>query len=78
MLTREQARELCVRGWNIRCNLCGSYGANWIHRTPCARPGWGSLSLCPEHEAEYIAEETRHAAEMRRLRTINYEQEYRP
>lgn len=72
MLTKEQAKEKGVLKWNIRCNLCGSYGADWLSSE---RPGWGSLALCPEHAVELQAEKNRHDAEMRRLRTINFEQE---
>jgi hypothetical protein len=25
--TAEEARDAYARGWNLRCNLCGSYGA---------------------------------------------------
>ena len=69
--TMEEARELNLSGWNIRCNYCGSYGARWI---PNARPGWGNLCLCEQHENEYDEEMRRHKKELKRLRTINYEQ----
>ena len=80
--TQIESRELIKRsmreaalsarlGWNIRCNLCGTFGAEWIAD---ARPGWGSLCLCPQHKEELIAESRRHEDEMRRLRKINFEQ----
>lgn len=71
VLTEDEARERNVSGWNIRCNLCGSYGAIWV---PGQRSGWGSLCLCPTHRGELEAELHRHDAEMARLRTINFEQ----
>ena len=55
----------------LRCNLCGSYDAEWIYGE---RPGFGALALCPKHKAELIAEKERHDREISRLRTINYEQ----
>lgn len=70
-LSKEEAKAKGVLGWNIRCNLCGSYGAEWVRGE---RPGWGSLALCPKCKAELIAEKDRHAKEMSRLRTINFEQ----
>lgn len=74
ILTLEQALTSPVAlGWNLRCNLCGSHGAEWFVGQ---RPGWGSLALCPEHAAELKKELERHDAEMRRLRTINFEQLY--
>ena len=66
-----EAREKYVLGWNIRCNLCGTYGAEWIRGE---RPGWGALALCPAHKAELLRERYRHGKEMKRLRTINFEQ----
>ena len=69
--TMEEAREMKLNGWNIRCNYCGDYGARWIVG---ARPGWGSLALCEQHEKEYDEEMRRHNKELKRLRTINYEQ----
>lgn len=72
MRTKEEARKLHLPGWNIRCNLCGDYGADWI---PNERPGWGSLCLCDRHKQELNDERRRHNAEMRRLRTINFEQD---
>ena len=74
MLTKKEARERCLLGWNLRCNLCGSYGALWINE---ARPGWGALALCPEHKQEWHDEQIRHSKEVSRLRTINFEQEDR-
>lgn len=67
----EEAREQKLFGWNIRCNYCGDYGARWL---PGQRPNWGSLCLCKKHEHELDEEMSRHHKEMKRLRTINYEQ----
>lgn len=71
-LTREQAREFRLPGWNLRCNLCGSYGGQWVTN---GRPGWGDLALCESHRLEYYLEEERHRNEMSRLRKINFEQD---
>ena len=66
-----EARALHLPGWNLRCNLCGEHPADWI---PDQRPGWGALALCDQHKAELASELTRHSEEMKRLRTINFEQ----
>lgn len=71
-LTKEQAREKCLVGWNIRCNFCGSYGAEWVSNQ---RPGWGDLAMCPAHKKEIEDELHRHAVAMERLRNINFEQD---
>lgn len=73
-MNKEEAKLKCVCGWNLRCNLCGSYGAEWVRGE---RPNWGSLALCSIHKAELIAEKNRHADEMNRLRIINFEQDNR-
>lgn len=70
--TADQARDAGVCGWNLRCNLCGTYGATWI---PNQRPGWGDLALCPTHENDLTAELRRHKDAMTELRHINYEQD---
>ena len=76
MRTLEEARDrpegpMC--GWNIRCNVCGSYGAQCLeHGT---RPGWGCLCLCEIHKAEWDAEMSRHAEVMYHLRKVNFEQD---
>jgi hypothetical protein len=78
MRTLEEARdrpEGAMCGWNVRCNLCGSYGASWLD--PWSRPGWGCLCLCEVHKAEWEAEMSRHSIEISRLRTINFEQDVR-
>lgn len=71
-MTRDQAKSKALRGWNLRCNLCGEYPAQWIHG---ARPGWGDLALCDTHKAAFDAEVARHESAMSELRTINYEQD---
>jgi hypothetical protein len=63
-----QMASVNMVGWNIRCNHCGKFGAAWI---PAGRV---SLALCPEHCAEWEAEQQRHAAEISRLAKINFEQ----
>lgn len=72
-LTREEAKERRIRGWNLRCNHCGSYGATWH---PDMRPGWGALALCPGHSEELGREQARHATEMERLTQVNFEQDH--
>jgi hypothetical protein len=72
VLSKEQAREQALPGWNIRCNLCGSYGASWLMK---ARPGWGALALCPTHREEYLAELARHDKAIATLSVINFEQD---
>lgn len=71
-MTREEARRLCLSGWNIRCNRCGSYGAEWVRDM---RPGWGSLALCPRHADELRDELDRHSTAMQALAQINFEQD---
>lgn len=70
--TVDDAKAACVSGWNLRCNRCGGYGANWI---PGMRPGWGALALCRPHQAELTAEERRHADAMRELTAVRFEQD---
>ena len=67
----EEAKKACLPGWNLRCNLCGAHPAEWIRNE---RPGWGSLALCPKHAEKLRNEKYRHEKEMKRLRTINFEQ----
>lgn len=66
-----EAKSLHLPGWNLRCNFCGEHPAKWIGNE---RPGWGSLCLCDKHAKELSVEKERHEKEMRRLRTINFEQ----
>jgi hypothetical protein len=72
VLTKENARKRKIPGWNIRCNYCGSYGAEWISNE---RLGWGSLALCPYHEEMFLAEQSRHKEFMKKIQTINFEQD---
>lgn len=69
--TAAQAKELCLPGWNLCCNRCGTFGAEWL---PSERPGWGSLALCPPHAEELRAEHERHRAALAELRAVRYEQ----
>ncbi|MFH1226798.1 MAG: hypothetical protein V1701_02705 [Planctomycetota bacterium] len=75
MITKKEAKRKIIPGWNIKCNLCGDYGANWITRTPSAKPRFGCLALCHKHEKEYLDEEDRHRKEIARLSVINFEQD---
>jgi hypothetical protein len=72
-LTMEQALQRGMLGWSVRCNRCGSYGAEWL---PNERPGWGSLALCPEHTRELRDETARHYRALQTLRAVNFEQEW--
>lgn len=72
MITKGEAKKRSIQGWNIRCNLCGNYGASWIYG---ARPGWGALALCPEHEKEYKEMIERHKKEIRKFTNANFEQD---
>lgn len=74
-ITRDEARERRLPGWNLRCNRCGNYGAKWL---PGMRPGWGALALCPSDEAELWAEEERHQRAMRELTAVRFEQDRPP
>jgi|1185.fasta_scaffold873829_2 hypothetical protein len=72
--TPEDARDLPsapMPGWNLRCNRCGTFGADWV---PNERPGWGSLALCSADAAELAAEHRRHWRALADLRSVNYEQ----
>lgn len=66
-----EAREDVRQGWNLRCNVCGVFGASWL---PELRPGWGCLAACPEHQAAIDAEQKRHAEAMKKLTTVSFEQ----
>ncbi len=72
-ITCNEARRRCLPGWNIRCNHCGSYGADWTRDG--ARPGWGELALCPRHMGEYAAMKERHREELECFRRVRFEQE---
>lgn len=72
--TAEEAAAAGRMGHNLRCNRCGGYGASWI---PGMRPGWGALALCYPHKGELVAEENRHAREMRKLTAVKFEQDHR-
>lgn len=69
--TLEEARQRTLSGWNIRCNVCSSYGARW---RPGDRPGWGDLAVCPPCDEALNAEHERHSLALRRLRAVNFEQ----
>jgi hypothetical protein len=71
--TKEEARARCLPGWNLRCNYCGVYGAEWTRDS--GRPGWGSLALCPLHMRLYRAEIRRHADAMADFAEVRFEQD---
>jgi hypothetical protein len=70
--TAEEAATAGRIGWNLRCNNCGGYGATWI---PKMRPGWGSLALCYPDKKALEAMQRRHAAELKTLTAVNFEQD---
>jgi len=72
--TTEEAREAGRNGWNLRCNRCGGYGAQWI---PGARRGWGALALCHPEAEEYFQMMRRHDNELSFYTTVNFEQDAR-
>ena len=76
-LSRDEARARGLPGWNIRCNPCGSYGAEWVSRIDgaAARPGWGCLALCPPCAEALRVGTARHEAAVREMRTVRFEQE---
>lgn len=68
VITMDEARERELPGWNIRCNRCGDYGAEWLRGE---RPGWGALALCPICAAVFkMAKKA-----LDELRVVRYEQE---
>jgi hypothetical protein len=74
-MTEEDARAACVMGHNLRCNACGSWGADWTEQYE--RPGWGCLALCPEDMRALNDEHARHAAALQELRRVRFEQPIR-
>ena len=74
-LTRDEAREQGLSGWNVRCNRCGSYGASWHSGR---RPGWGDLALCKPHSIELAEELERHEKAMRVLCEVQFDQGWSP
>lgn len=68
VLDRDEARELSLTGWDIRCNRCGTYGARWV-------PEEINLALCVRHEQELVGEYARHQRALAELRAHRYEQE---
>ncbi len=75
-IDRERARRLAglpghgITGWNIRCNKCGSYGAEWRFGL---LPGYGAF--CPTHTAQWNEEMRRHTAAKRDLMEVKFEQD---
>lgn len=71
--TAEQALDAGVRGWNLRCNICGNWGASW--RGDHIRSAWGALALCKKHDYEFEVEVRRHREVMAVFELIAYEQD---
>lgn len=69
--TPEEARDARLMGWNLRCNSCGKYGAQWV---PKMRPGWGDLALCHPEAKHLAAMQARHRWELAAHTTVNFEQ----
>lgn len=74
--TEAEAKALNLLGWNLRCNRCGTFGAQWV---PGERPGWyfGNLALCPPHRQELADVRERHERELAEVRQVNFEQPIR-
>lgn len=70
-LTMEEALDFGLMGWNLRCTLCGSFGAEWVRGL---REASGSLAFCPGHRDEWRIEQNRHSAEVTRLSAPNFTQ----
>lgn len=72
-LTQDDARVAGVPGCNLRCNVCGTYGATWM---PGERPGWryGNLAACPTDKVAFEAEYRRRATALAELREVRFEQ----
>lgn len=68
----QEAAEAHLTGWNLRCNVCGLYGATWV---PKMRPGWGALALCEPHAQQLRNLQRRHKDELDELTTVKYEQD---
>lgn len=66
-----RACEAGRQGWNLRCNVCGDFGASWMEGK---RPGYGSLAVCPDCQRAVEAEESRHQSAMACLTRVQYEQ----
>lgn len=68
--TPDLARWAGLRGWNLRCNACGLWGANWTRIGGLRR----SLALCESDMAALVAEVKRHEEAMRRLTEVRFPQ----
>ncbi len=71
--SKEEARALGLTGWNIRCNVCGDYGAAWWHRV--TRIGFGSYALCELDRVRAEQELDRHYTALEEVLKVNYEQD---
>jgi hypothetical protein len=67
----ELAAAAGLSGWNLRCNRCGRWGADWVDGQ---RPGWGALALCDPHAVELADELRRHERALAELRRVVFEQ----
>jgi hypothetical protein len=74
ILAEKEAREGLVFGWNLRCNVCGSYGATWQDRVldKPARPKWGALALCPFHKKRLNDTVLEFQAELSQMQVVNF------
>lgn len=75
-LTEDDARAANAHGHNLRCNVCGTYGATWT--AGMERPGWGCLAVCPTDKTALEAEHRRHVSALSDLRRVRFEQPIRP
>lgn len=78
VLTIEQARERHVMGWNIACQVCGSFGASWAAPHPLESAQRGNhLRLCPTHRAEWDGLHRRFSDERRALTRVRFTEDGR-
>jgi hypothetical protein len=60
-----RALESGVTGWNVRCNVCGAFGALW-RRDPETRTATGDLAACVKCYGAIKKEIERHRKEVER------------
>ena len=70
-MNMREARAAFLPGWNLRCNLCGEYPANWIADM---RPGIGALALCDQHRLELEKIQDDYKKSLEKFRLIKFEQ----
>lgn len=74
MISKEEAKKRSLPGWNIRCNVCGNYGAKWVNVGKNSRAC--TRALCPQHEKEFNEMIYRYGEDMKKFIKVQFEQEY--